>query len=608
VPLLQPRAHSLRTYLFLGLGSVAIAFVVVTVGLRAFVEGRASAQAEVQVRSISRYRAQQALLLVLMEEEIGLRSFLATGDQAFLSTYDRGRRAEEDAVRTILDNLPEQEADSARDHLARMVYLINEWHEKAGAPLIMARFKGPLPNLSASMAEEKTRFDAVKEAGTVLQRQLDTQDERHLASLDEALLVARWSSALTYLALLLAGISMARWLLRKVADPIQELAGQAWNGDGFTEPLVRQPVKEVDILGRALYELDTQSREREQVLRRAHEEALAASAFTELVQHISREEDLVAALDQCLTRQLGTTDQHILLRNPGGEGLVSASRPMTAEEAASHPILAEPNLCRAIHKGASVDLPSSAPTACICPLGVPAAGSYLCIPLLASGKTLGLVNLQSRNPAHFTTGRRRLAETLTAASASAMRALRTLDNARERSIRDALTGAHNRRFLDEFLPKIADQAKRKDFPLSLLMLDIDHFKLLNDEFGHEAGDQALRAFAQCLITHVRGGDVVTRYGGEEFAILLPHTGPDLARDLAERLRRALQEMPLPEPPFPHGRGLTTSIGVASYPTHTPLPDTLMSLADRALYQAKAEGRNRVVGAGALVPVPDPAAP
>jgi len=596
---LNHQTFSLRTYLYFGLGSILLTFVVAAVGLREFVEGRVLEQADAQVRSLSRYRAQQALLLVLLDQEVGLRSYLATGDLVFLEAYEKGRRAQDDAIRTIIDNLPEHDRRQDQDQVTRIQFLIAAWDEKAARPLIMARLKGPVPDLKAAMALDKAEFDAVKLAAANLQTRLDDQDEQRLRELDNALALARWIALASYGAVLLAGFTLSRWLLAKVADPLSELADQAHAGDGFTEPGPTQPVKEVEILGRALYALDKQSRDRETVLRQAHDEALATRAFEELVQHLSREEDLLQALDQALARQLHTSSQRILLRPEVGDGLLSFAPPMTPEEAAGHRVMVEANLCRAIHQGSTVDLQTDAPTACICPLGVPGAGAYLCIPLVASGMTVGLVNLQARNPGHWTPARRRVAEALVSASAAALQAIRALDLARERSIRDALTGSYNRRFLDEFLPKMADQAVRRDSPLSLLMLDIDHFKIFNDEFGHEGGDCVLKLFAQSLQDHVRGGDMVARFGGEEFAVLLPHAGPELALGLAERLRRTIEEMPLPEPQFPHARHISASIGVATFPDHTLNPGDLLTLADQALYEAKGSGRNRSISAGAL---------
>lgn len=596
---LQYRTRSLRTYLYLGLGSLGVAFLLVSMALRNFVHPLLVEEVEAQGRSLVRYRAQQDLMVMLLEEEVALRSFMGSGDPAFLEAFASLGRAEEEPLRALRENLPENAGVMGRERIDHMQFLIVSWHDKVAIPLIRERFKGPLKDLKTALAPENRSFGEVKTASTLLTRALDAKDEERFQAMETTLAYARWLGYSLEMGLFLTAILFSRWLLRRVADPLAELTEQARAGDGYADPGQNQVVKEVDILGRALFELDVRSRERENLLRREHDEALATRAFEELAQRLSREEDLLEALDQALARQLRTSGQHILLHAQAGDGLVSAVPAMAAEEAARYPLMADSDRCRAIHQTAAVCLPADASTACICPLGVPSLGAYLCLPMVASGRILGLVNLQARNAGHWTPERQRLAGALVAAATSALQAIRALDLAQERAIRDGLTGVFNRRFLDEILPKTFDQVLRNGLPLSLLMLDIDHFKAFNDEFGHEGGDKVLRLFAQALQAHVRSGDVVARYGGEEFAILLPHAGAEFALALAERLRQTIHSIDLPEAHFPRGRHITTSIGLASFPEHTRSQESLLSLADQALYEAKGLGRNRTVSAGSL---------
>ncbi len=159
---------------------------------------------------------------------------------------------------------------------------------------------------------------------------------------------------------------------------------------------------------------------------------------------------------------------------------------------------------------------------------------------------------------------------------------------------DALTGLPNRRRFDELLIVEVARAKRYGSPLSLAMVDVDHFKGVNDRFGHDVGDTVLRALGQALGVGVRETDFAARFGGEEFAILMPHTGPVEARVAAERLRRSFHAVV-------HAAGndslsCTVSIGVAAYDASKGVDDgrTLSKAADTALYRAKSEGRDRVV--------------
>ncbi|MCE7031572.1 GGDEF domain-containing protein [Lysobacter sp. GX 14042] len=153
--------------------------------------------------------------------------------------------------------------------------------------------------------------------------------------------------------------------------------------------------------------------------------------------------------------------------------------------------------------------------------------------------------------------------------------------------RDPLTGVYNRRRLFERLEEEVERSRRGHSPLSVCMLDVDHFKEVNDRHGHQAGDQVLRQVATTIAASLRSIDSLGRYGGEEFVLVLPQTPRDGARKKAERVRGAIDLS------CACGRALTVSIGVAGYRPGDSV-DTLLARADAALYRAKAKGRNRVV--------------
>jgi len=166
---------------------------------------------------------------------------------------------------------------------------------------------------------------------------------------------------------------------------------------------------------------------------------------------------------------------------------------------------------------------------------------------------------------------------------------------REQANRDPLTGLFNRRYLDETLEREIARAVREGYPVTVMMLDIDHFKRLNDTYGHLAGDEMLRCAARQLTASARHEDIVCRFGGEEFAVVLPKMPIETARQRAELWRQQFADDTVTFGSFT--LRATISIGVAAFPGHGRSRDELMDAADRALYRAKDNGRNRVELAG-----------
>ena len=170
----------------------------------------------------------------------------------------------------------------------------------------------------------------------------------------------------------------------------------------------------------------------------------------------------------------------------------------------------------------------------------------------------------------------------------------TVQASMELAVTDALTGLHNRRYLDGHLSALFEEATARSRQLSVLILDIDRFKAVNDSHGHDAGDEVLREFAARIRTHTRGIDVVARFGGEEVVVLVPDTPLDAAQAVAERIRERVEGTPFPIHQGTRSVPVTVSIGVAARQTGDAAASQILKRADLALYRAKAEGRNRVV--------------
>ncbi|SFJ10644.1 response regulator receiver modulated diguanylate cyclase [Phyllobacterium sp. CL33Tsu] len=168
----------------------------------------------------------------------------------------------------------------------------------------------------------------------------------------------------------------------------------------------------------------------------------------------------------------------------------------------------------------------------------------------------------------------------------------------EMAVTDSLTGLHNRLYLETHLATLFKRAVERRRPLSVLMTDIDRFKLINDTHGHDGGDEVLREFAKRLRRNVRGSDLASRYGGEEFFIVMPDTDTSIAAVVAERIRREVASTPFPVNKNAISVPVTISVGIASVLPTGDSVSALLKRADDALYDAKAAGRNRVVSAAA----------
>jgi diguanylate cyclase (GGDEF)-like protein len=225
----------------------------------------------------------------------------------------------------------------------------------------------------------------------------------------------------------------------------------------------------------------------------------------------------------------------------------------------------------------------------------PVPGATLCVPLTAQGESLGILYLGARGGAAGGLGedKQQLAQTVAEQLGLAVANLKLRETLRNQSIRDPLTGLFNRRYMEETLDRELRRAERNQRPLCVAMLDLDHFKGLNDGFGHEAGDLLLAELGRLLRTSLRGGDVVCRYGGEEFVLILPEAGAEDGFRRVEQLREASRQLCVTHRSRAIGAP-TFSGGIAVYPTDGDTVEDLLRAADAALYVAKHGGRDRLV--------------
>lgn len=228
--------------------------------------------------------------------------------------------------------------------------------------------------------------------------------------------------------------------------------------------------------------------------------------------------------------------------------------------------------------------------------GLNASAVSVCLPMQAQGETSGQIVIGSKNNSEFTphqlTVMRAVGEQISLALAN----LNLQKILKEQSIKDPLTKLFNRRYLEETLERETIRANRNKQPLCVLMMDIDHFKKVNDTYGHDAGDAVLVAFAGMLSHKLRKDDIVCRLGGEEFIAIMPAASLDHAKIRAEEINESTRKMKV----VFKGKVIpvTVSIGIAQFPEHGDSKEELMANADSALYSAKQTGRNKFVVFGA----------
>ncbi len=218
--------------------------------------------------------------------------------------------------------------------------------------------------------------------------------------------------------------------------------------------------------------------------------------------------------------------------------------------------------------------------------------SYTCAPLIAQSELLGVLHLSSKT-GPLPESRQRLAVTVAEHLALTLSSLRLRERLQEQAIRDPLTGLYNRRYLTESLERELRRAQRRQNEVGVIMLDLDHFKQVNDHYGHDVGDALLRALAEYLQRHVRGEDIVCRYGGEEFTLILPDATMERARERAEQLCQGIIGLTVQHENQTYS-DLSASFGVAVFPKHGSTAEMILKAADAALGQAKVQGRRRVV--------------
>ncbi len=367
-------------------------------------------------------------------------------------------------------------------------------------------------------------------------------------------------------------------LEQRVAERTHEL-----EGENAQRKLVEKELQHAhDELQRSVLELE-----------RHNQEMRLVGEMVELIESCRSMDEAYEIISRRLPLLLHNTNGALYMMTPSRNFLECVGR--WGEEDCDFEKTIEPEDCWALRRNKPHGT-EAAPQDLICQHIAQAGGApgpYLCLPMVAHGEVMGLLHVRYTSGGN---GRNIIADSargVTEQLSLILANLRLRETLKNQSIRDAQTGLFNRRYMEDSLDRELSRAERSGKPLVVAMLDLDHFKVLNDRFGHSTGDAVLREWSDLLKSKFRGSDIVCRYGGEEFVIILPEIDLSSAHQRLEQLRLDLQRMSMRQDGQSITR-VTVSIGMAYYPVHGRTNQSLLQAADQALYRAKELGRNCVV--------------
>jgi diguanylate cyclase (GGDEF)-like protein len=457
-----------------------------------------------------------------------LLGHVATGDERLLRRYKAARLRFEQAVSDAKEGAPPGEADE-RAAIAQQRRLGRRW-SALGETLLLPG-QGDLPKAVPVGIQERLNriMNSFREVNADFRADLDGERDRN-------------QSAATTLAVALILV-------------LSLLFGS---------------------LGYALFERRARRDDRR---RRLH------SRFSEVLQLARSEEEAYGVVKQYLEQLIQGADTTVLNRNSSANRL--EPRTPVAPDTCLNLESVDPQACMAIRGGRTYVRSSHADDLMTCEVCGKLARDVTCVPSLVGGEVIGSVLIE--HPGRLADDEASEVTASIAEAAPVISNLRNLAIAELRASTDALTGLPNQRAVQVNLKRMSAQALRSGFPLAAVMFDLDHFKQINDTYGHGKGDQVLATVGQITAGAIRASDFAGREGGEEFVVLLPATDRDQAATVAENLRKAIALIQIPDVE----RAITASFGVAVLPDDATEPDALLRCADRALYVAKSRGRNRV---------------
>ncbi|MBF7143042.1 MULTISPECIES: diguanylate cyclase [Pseudomonas] len=514
----------------------------------------------------------RVLQSLLVDAETGQRGYVLTGKEPFLQPYFVASAQLPGAIR----HLTEIYEDSLPDDIGRVNSLIARAHLKMDHLDKVVKLRSEV-GYNAAEAEiagghGKQLMDDVREAT----QELTADETAKIARLDDQLQANLRLAVVVSVATFLLTLALGRFIYVSMRRAVQQ---QTLSAQQQAESAATAQVASARL-----------SQSLERLEHRNLEVSLLAEMARLLQTELSQEETLQLANSYCQRLLEGSAGTFFLYRNSADALLPAAS---WGAVALPPDTLLSPKDCWAIRR-ARVHLVEQGHDLCCAhyPHHTDTVTyTHWCIPLLAYGETLGLLHIyrDARQPTEEAS--LKCAEAIAEQTALALANGRMRQVLQTQSIRDPLTGLYNRRFMEETLERELARARRTHACLSVIMLDLDHFKRLNDNYGHPAGDSVLRAVSALLLGALRASDIACRFGGEELIVILPDCALEGAVARAEAIRAEFAAMTLHELGQP--LTVTASFGVCSTAVCGADQSLLLKAADTALYKAKQSGRNRV---------------
>jgi diguanylate cyclase (GGDEF)-like protein len=532
----------------------------------------------------------ESLLRHATEAYAGVRAYASNRRPESLLFYKKSV-ADSLADINVLNDLEAADPGPAEE-LTRIQAEIDLMQKQWALPLIQEVRSGGDFDSGPALSDGQERMGSIR--SQLLKLRTEVSEQNGSDTEDAEKLIRRMLIVGVSLAVLLAAmlVFLTRLVTRLIVAPVMQLiraSEQVGRGD-FAPVLPPVVDNEFGVLSRSFFQMIT-------ALRREREEIASLNRFSEAVTQCTSELEVYDLLLHSLKERFQPLQVIIFKLNQAENYLeVAATLAPLPQEMGDSPGIDEPHNCKAVRTGQPFAV-NDVQVKSVCPskFALPSEGSYFCGPLIAGGIIIGSVRMEAARDL-WTPERQRLVESYLGGSASALSNLRLLDRMKQQANIDVLTGLYNRRFLEDYTRKLLAIARRRERPMGLIMMDLDHFKSFNDLYGHEIGDRILRHFAKAVMGSMRETNLASRYGGEEFIVILPDTDVQSSTQVAERIRKTVMMMVVPsnaEKPLPQ---LTVSMGVAAYPLHGQTLEEVIKASDKALYESKRRGRNRVTAA------------